>query len=264
MEGTKHDNGKLPIHLLPAEALFAAATILDFGAKKYTKEFDNEWERFFSVPCVQKLVLSTAKGYVEVAMKSTSEKPTWILSVGKKKTTEYGESVTQTEIESIKNVDSLIQFLEIGTERQKEKTIWLNLESLKKFTMPNVLKVVKSAAQETTYTLTTVIKQENSEVSDSLEMMWKVFQEHLNISKPLKKNEGTRNWEKGMKWSRVFSASMRHLWCWWAGKQPTSTNFVFGDLDDETGFSHLWHALCCVIFLVTYEERKVGEDDRPV
>lgn len=71
-----------------------------------------------------------------------------------------------------------------------------------------------------------------------------------------------RDWEYGMKWSRVFGALMRHLWSWWAGKGPTTTNFVFGSLDDETGHSHLWHAGCCIAFLITYEERQIGEDDR--
>lgn len=71
-----------------------------------------------------------------------------------------------------------------------------------------------------------------------------------------------RNWEKGMKWGRVFAALMRHLWAWWGGQGPTAKNFVFGDLDEETKFSHLWHALCCVSFLVAYEQRGVGEDDR--
>lgn len=73
-----------------------------------------------------------------------------------------------------------------------------------------------------------------------------------------------RNWEQGMRWSRVFNACMRHMWCWWSGREnKTTLNFAFGPLDDETGFSHLWHALACVVFLVTYEERLVGEDDRP-
>lgn len=72
-----------------------------------------------------------------------------------------------------------------------------------------------------------------------------------------------RNWEKGMKWGRVFGAMNRHLWAWWAGKINTKNSFLFGSLDMETGKSHLWHAACCIAFLVTYEERKVGEDDRP-
>lgn len=73
-----------------------------------------------------------------------------------------------------------------------------------------------------------------------------------------------RNWENGMAWSRVFGAMMRHLWCWWWGKDPTGTtrNFVFGTLDDETMCSHLWHAACCLAFLITYEQRNTGTDDR--
>ena len=72
-----------------------------------------------------------------------------------------------------------------------------------------------------------------------------------------------RNWEKGMRWGRVFAALMRHLWAWWAGEGPTCRSFVFGSLDAETTRSHLWHALCCLVFLVSYEERGVGTDDRP-
>lgn len=72
-----------------------------------------------------------------------------------------------------------------------------------------------------------------------------------------------RNWEKGMSWSRIFGALMRHMWCWFAGQGPTTKNFVFGDCDDETGHSHLWHAGCCIVFLITYEERGIGTDDRP-
>jgi hypothetical protein len=62
-----------------------------------------------------------------------------------------------------------------------------------------------------------------------------------------------RNWEAGMKWSRVFGALMRHMWAWWAGEK----------LDPESGRSHLWHAGCCIAFLIAYEERNVGTDDRP-
>ena len=61
-----------------------------------------------------------------------------------------------------------------------------------------------------------------------------------------------RNWEKGMKWGRVFGAMMRHGWAWWRGEEN----------DPETGLSHLGHLICCASFLLTYQKRKVGEDDR--
>lgn len=68
------------------------------------------------------------------------------------------------------------------------------------------------------------------------------------------KKYADRNWEKGIKWGRVFGAAMRHLWAWWRGDS----------LDKETGYSHLWHALTCIAFLLTYEARKMETfDDRP-
>ena len=63
-----------------------------------------------------------------------------------------------------------------------------------------------------------------------------------------------RGWEKGMEWGRVYASLLRHLNAWWSGE----------DKDEETGHSHLWHASCCIAFLVTYEERKIGEDNRHV
>jgi len=62
-----------------------------------------------------------------------------------------------------------------------------------------------------------------------------------------------RNWEQGMNWSRPFSALMRHMWAWWRGERA----------DPETGMSHLWHAACCIMFLLAYEARSAGNDDRP-
>lgn len=64
---------------------------------------------------------------------------------------------------------------------------------------------------------------------------------------------GDRNWERGMAWGRLFGAAMRHLWAWWRRDET----------DPETGRSHLWHAFCCIAFLVALEERKHGTDDRP-
>jgi hypothetical protein len=73
------------------------------------------------------------------------------------------------------------------------------------------------------------------------------------------KKYADRNWEKGISWGRVFGALMRHMWAWWRGEKA----------DPETGFSHLWHAACCIMFLIEYERRTaegtlaVSLDDRP-
>lgn len=73
-----------------------------------------------------------------------------------------------------------------------------------------------------------------------------------------------RNWEKGLLWGRVFGALQRHLWSWWQGRGPSNKSFLFGDLDGETQYSHLWHAGCCLVFLIAYEMRGMDSfDDRP-
>ena len=71
------------------------------------------------------------------------------------------------------------------------------------------------------------------------------------------------NWAKGIKYSRVFGAAIRHLYAWWSGKSGTTKSFIFADLDFETEHSHLWHAACCIIFLICYEEWRMSDfDDR--
>jgi hypothetical protein len=64
---------------------------------------------------------------------------------------------------------------------------------------------------------------------------------------------GDRNWERGMAWSRCYGAALRHLFAWWQGEVA----------DPETGLSHLAHTACCILFLLAYESRQVGTDDRP-
>jgi len=61
------------------------------------------------------------------------------------------------------------------------------------------------------------------------------------------------NWSKGMLWSRLFNALMRHMWAWWRGER----------LDPESGLPHLAHAMCCLLFLLSHELRGIGTDDRP-
>jgi len=67
------------------------------------------------------------------------------------------------------------------------------------------------------------------------------------------KKYAPRNWEQGMEWSRPYSAIHRHLAAWWEGE----------DRDPDTGYSHLWHVATNVFFLITYEARGKGTDDRP-
>jgi hypothetical protein len=82
---------------------------------------------------------------------------------------------------------------------------------------------------------------------------WDAFRAIIKVLRYGATKYDARNWEKGMAWSRCYSGLMRHMTAWWEGE----------DCDAETGFSHLWHAGCCIAFLIAYEMRGIGEDDRP-
>lgn len=60
------------------------------------------------------------------------------------------------------------------------------------------------------------------------------------------------NWKRGGDWSRYFDAMQRHLWAWQSGE----------DIDAESGMPHLAHASCCLGFLMAYQARGIGTDDR--
>jgi len=60
------------------------------------------------------------------------------------------------------------------------------------------------------------------------------------------------NWLKCNSVMRYFGAIMRHLWAWARGE----------DLDPETGIHHLYHAGCCLMFMVGLTMRNKNSDDR--
>lgn len=60
------------------------------------------------------------------------------------------------------------------------------------------------------------------------------------------------NWRKGIQWSRIIAAAMRHL-----------TSFNSGEnTDPETGISHIAHLGCCAMFLLDYAKSHPELDDR--
>jgi hypothetical protein len=64
------------------------------------------------------------------------------------------------------------------------------------------------------------------------------------------------NWRDngGLAYSRVYAAAQRHMLAFWDGES----------LDEETGMSHLAHAACCIVFLMSFETEDNGKDDRYV
>lgn len=53
-------------------------------------------------------------------------------------------------------------------------------------------------------------------------------------------------------WSRLVSAALRHIHAFNEGET----------IDQESGRPHLAHAACCLLFLLEYERKAIGIDDR--
>ena len=63
------------------------------------------------------------------------------------------------------------------------------------------------------------------------------------------------NWSRGCAWHRYSRAALGHIFEWLGGK----------NIDDGEGGSQcspLANAICCLLFLLSYELRKIGTDDR--
>lgn len=60
------------------------------------------------------------------------------------------------------------------------------------------------------------------------------------------------NWRLGLSWLETFGSLDRHLHAWLDGE----------DDDPESGYHHLAHAVCQMLFLAEFVFRGTGEDDR--
>lgn len=68
---------------------------------------------------------------------------------------------------------------------------------------------------------------------------------------------GDRNWEKGLSVSDLVRAADGHLWDWYLRRDDGKDAGPGG-----SGLSHLAHAACCILFLLSHELRGLP-DDRP-
>jgi hypothetical protein len=60
---------------------------------------------------------------------------------------------------------------------------------------------------------------------------------------------GAENWKHvGNARTRYYDAAMRHMESWWKGET----------LDEESGENHLAHAMCCLMFLMWFDDLELG------
>jgi hypothetical protein len=66
------------------------------------------------------------------------------------------------------------------------------------------------------------------------------------------KKYSDNNWKKGLPFSTVFNALLRHVWAWWRGE----------DRDPESGCHHLAHAAFWCLASIYYGINHPQNDDR--
>jgi hypothetical protein len=76
---------------------------------------------------------------------------------------------------------------------------------------------------------------------------WEPVEEVVRVLGFRAKKYGDSNWQSVEKpQERYFSAAVRHLGAWHLGEPK----------DSESGFSHLAHAVCCLLFLMWFDRKK--------
>lgn len=80
----------------------------------------------------------------------------------------------------------------------------------------------------------------------------RAFDEVVEIYTYGSKKYTDHNWLKGMSWSRIFGALMRHCWAFWRGE----------DVDPESGKPHMAHAAWCCLALLEFSRVHRKFDDR--
>jgi hypothetical protein len=85
-------------------------------------------------------------------------------------------------------------------------------------------------------------------------LMWKAVAGVVEVLKYGSTKYAPRNWEQGIRFSRLFASALRHMLQWWDGE----------DIDSESGLHHLKHAATNLLMIVEFIERNKTEfDDRP-
>jgi hypothetical protein len=81
----------------------------------------------------------------------------------------------------------------------------------------------------------------------------KALEELADVMTMGMKKYGKHNYlQGGLEYSRLWDAALRHLCAWYQGE----------DKDEESGLSHLAHAMACCGMLLEYQKRNLGKDDR--
>lgn len=290
-EGRKDDSGKLRFDLVPPESLMKLVEVYTIGSKKYSTDIFINWEDLLLIgrdncSCYRKEnltvilnFLSIVKGSVGTVMKENLESE--IQSLLRDKERILSDGLKLIEDGNKKQTENINQVSGIKTENlsQRERECLLRLGYLSMMrrdyleSKEELVPYVEDHQERDGSTLTMTMRRVESEVYSVEDVIkesvfWEIVQrelkEHYDTCKihQLKFYResgkvkihitGDRNWEKGLKWGRVFAAMERHAWAWWNGEQ----------LDPVDKQHHLASVAWCAFTLMEYEKTHPELDDR--
>lgn len=187
----------------------------------------------------------------------------WLVSELIEKHIPY-EKATENKSESEVNEDVKIQSLSL---KKNEETFYETLQNMgcrKKTILLLLQEDAQSVEAKNAHILTMTMKQGDFEIccvvsATKLSVCYKIIllllQLFLNTSpdtKVLTKIQtGKDNWQYvDNSRERYYNAAMRHLTSWWEGEKK----------DPETGENHLSHAVCCLLFLLWFDNKDTGKN----
>jgi hypothetical protein len=77
-------------------------------------------------------------------------------------------------------------------------------------------------------------------------LLWEELEEVAKVLTAGREKYGANNWRMVHDYDRFFSAAMRHMSAW----------KIQGEKDTESGFSHLAHAICNLLFLMWFDNEQ--------
>lgn len=232
MSGLKYDEGKAPMSMLDWKALEQVAKVLEYGAKKYTQ----------SEVCT--CGASDAKKKQE-----PHENPGARLATSAGSTTltrPSGPAKSETQLTGTPHTPRPANESGLNSETREQPR-----RGTYSGTPPNRLTSMGCLLTSSS----TSTDKAASTVGPTVDSSWPRYADTQILDSGAEHaswcGSGRSNWRKGMRWSRLADAALRHLLKWASGSR----------VDEETGLSHLAHAMCCLMFLLNYEQTGLGEDD---
>ncbi len=304
-QALRYNMGKLEWSLVDFDSLEGLVKVLEYGAAKYSltnkldilsllqlclksefvttvKIVDQLSHEDFVAPVTEKLrkIMVPARDVrnIDLLIKNLCVEPvlstsecTALVSIlpeseNTKQTTEK-ERALEKKKELDPLAEKIIQSMYSREKGQNSYEGFPTMELLKSFIFLNAKKVVKFAEVQKDYTLTMIIKHENTEVFCvvnattplvCLTTMLKLLQKQSFISKKITVSHdsyiesGKNNWKKGMPVTKVSESLMRHLFAFLRGE----------DVDPESGCRHISHVMCNAMFIEYIMREKPHYDDR--